>query len=438
MFTYIKLHNFKCFDDIRIDLTDKRNNPKKLIILYGGNASGKTNFLSVFSFLQNTFTSMMIRDLFSSFLIKDNTSQEEVERLIKESQFRIEDLIKEYKMIGSDNETMSVEVGFQIEDQTGSYLIETNNSSIIKEKLEFVIEKNRGTYIDLDSEKKQINKKQFLTTDSFNEIKNSCNKYWGQHTFLSILHFECKDKVESFFKDNISESLKKVLNFFQKISVRDFSISSEKRRRQFEIQHKYIFRIDRGIILEQHFEKLIIIEKCLNEILPKLFKNIKHVYYRKYNDDHSIRYTLFIQNLISGKIRDIEITKESSGLKKFLRLLPYLIYFSKGQTLVIDEFDNGLHDIFIKTLIESVYNTFNSQAIVTTHNTYIMEANIPKECFYTISDSNDGIREIKHITFYDPKIGQHTNIRKQYLSDKYGGLPIVSSINFKRLYECFR
>ena len=40
MFTYIKLKNYKSFDDITIDLSDKNGNPKKLVIIYGENAAG--------------------------------------------------------------------------------------------------------------------------------------------------------------------------------------------------------------------------------------------------------------------------------------------------------------------------------------------------------------------------------------------------------------
>ena len=46
MFTYIKLKNYKSFDDITIDLSDKNGNPKKLVIIYGENAAGKTKTTS--------------------------------------------------------------------------------------------------------------------------------------------------------------------------------------------------------------------------------------------------------------------------------------------------------------------------------------------------------------------------------------------------------
>ena len=35
MFTCVKLKNFKSFNDITLDLTDKNNRPKSLVLIYG-------------------------------------------------------------------------------------------------------------------------------------------------------------------------------------------------------------------------------------------------------------------------------------------------------------------------------------------------------------------------------------------------------------------
>lgn len=48
MFEYIRLKNFKSFGDIEFNLLDKKGNPKKLILLYGENGIGKSNFTRMF------------------------------------------------------------------------------------------------------------------------------------------------------------------------------------------------------------------------------------------------------------------------------------------------------------------------------------------------------------------------------------------------------
>lgn len=46
MFTKITLENFRSFDHIVFDLTEKGNVPKHLAVLYGENGAGKSNLMS--------------------------------------------------------------------------------------------------------------------------------------------------------------------------------------------------------------------------------------------------------------------------------------------------------------------------------------------------------------------------------------------------------
>ena len=51
MFTKITLENFRSFDHIELDLTEKGNTAKHLAILYGENGAGKSNLMSAFVLL---------------------------------------------------------------------------------------------------------------------------------------------------------------------------------------------------------------------------------------------------------------------------------------------------------------------------------------------------------------------------------------------------
>ena len=50
MFEYIKLKNFKSLKEVELNLLDKHNNPKKLILIYGENGIGKSNLASSFCY----------------------------------------------------------------------------------------------------------------------------------------------------------------------------------------------------------------------------------------------------------------------------------------------------------------------------------------------------------------------------------------------------
>ena len=105
----------------------------------------------------------------------------------------------------------------------------------------------------------------------------------------------------------------------------------------------------------------------------------------------------------------------------------------KGSVAVIDEFDTGIHDLLVKALATSLYDSIEGQLIMTTHNTLLMESDIPKECIYVINEVETGEKEIQCILHYNNKIGEKNNIRRQYLFGKYTGIPEDPNIDFRSL-----
>ena len=48
MFRYMKLKNYKSLVDVYVDFTTKKDEPKKLVLLYGENGAGKSNLMASF------------------------------------------------------------------------------------------------------------------------------------------------------------------------------------------------------------------------------------------------------------------------------------------------------------------------------------------------------------------------------------------------------
>lgn len=115
---------------------------------------------------------------------------------------------------------MLLEFGFNINGKRGRYLLETNNTQIIQEKLEFILTKKRGIYFDISENKSSINEKIFLDKNTYTEIKTSCLKFWGKHSFLSILFHEVNDKSDKFIRDQISDNFDDFLKFISRISCK--------------------------------------------------------------------------------------------------------------------------------------------------------------------------------------------------------------------------
>lgn len=76
---------------------------------------------------------------------------------------------------------------------------------------------------------------------------------------------------------------------------------------------------------------------------------------------------------------------------------------------------------------------------ITTHNTLLMESDIPKESIYTIYETENGSKKIECITQRpDNKIQKNTNIRKQYLAGGYRGIPKKIHIDFNQLLKTLK
>jgi len=433
MFEYIYLKNYKSFGEVRFDLTDKQGNPKKMVLIYGENGIGKSNLASAFFMLSETLRTMDVRDIMQSILSErpDAINEEDFSRLIRLRYKDLETLIRENKMVASD-EPMLLEVGFRLNDRSGRYLIETDDNQLIHERLEYVLAKNKGTYFDITPEKISISTKIFQDRASYNEIKSACSKFWGKHTLLSILLHESDDKANEYIKEQISDNFEAVLSFFTRMSCK-IKFGSYQERGGICLPHEIFGDFDEGNISIKDEELLDKTENMLNIFFKSSYRDVKKVFYKRIKKETSIHYQLMQTKTIAGKDRDIEFSMESTGTQYLLQLLPYMLVVVDGSVAVIDEFDTGVHDLLVKKLVQSLYATLTGQLIMTTHSTLLMEAKIPKECIYVINELENGSKEIEPISHYDQKIHENTNIRNQYLKGVYKGIPAPSDINFASL-----
>ncbi len=171
----------------------------------------------------------------------------------------------------------------------------------------------------------------------------------------------------------------------------------------------------------------------LNAFLKLTYKDIVKAYYKRTYEENHIQYQLVVTKNIAGKARDIDFSLESTGTQALIQQLPFMLVVVTGSVAIIDEFDTGIHDLLVKALATSLYECIEGQLIMTTHNTLLMESDIPKECIYVINEVDSGEKEIQCILHYNNKIGDKNNIRRQYLVGKYTGIPEEPTIDFKSL-----
>ena len=434
MFEYVNLKNYKSFGNIKFNLLDRNKNPKKMILIYGENGIGKSNIASAFFMLSETLRTMDVRDLMEALLSDESEHAKDKDTLKKYFRLRykdIETLIKENKTVSSDD-PMVMEFGFQINGKSGKYLLEMNDSQIIHERLEYTLTQRKGIYFDITPEKSTINAKIFQDKSALQTIKKACNKFWGKHSLLSIVLHELDDKADSYIRDQLEENFARLLSFFTKISCK-IKFGSRQERGIIGLPHEIMGEFEKGHLPKCDEDILNNTEEMLNTFFKITYKDIVRAYYQKTYGDDEIEYQLMLSKIIAGKQREIDFSLESTGTQALIQQLPFMLVSAKGAVSIIDEFDTGILDLLVKALATSLYDCIEGQLIMTTHNTLLMESDIPKECIYVINEAVAGEKEIQCILHYNNKIGEKNNVRKQYLFGKYSGIPEEPTIDFKSL-----
>lgn len=446
MFTCVKLKNFKSFNDITLDLTDKNNRPKSLVLIYGENGIGKSNLASAFYMLSETLRTMEFRDLMQEIFNNKpkNISDSELRSLFTSRFKDIETLINENKTVDS-TENLYMEFHLDIKGKNAKYILEMNNSEIVHESLDCILAKNKGHAIDISPKRAFLSEKIFKDKSIIDDFKLLINKFWGKHSFLAILMHEYSDKSAHYYKDKISKNLLDILFYLRRMSC-NLKIGNHAEYGLIGLPNYYLKNFDHGEIKTKEVGKLLRAETMLNKFFTSTYRDIEGIYYDKESaENDTIKYTLYVRKNICGTIRNINFDLESTGTQALLRLLPFLLASIEGSTVIIDEFDSGIHDLLSRSLIKSIFKDISGQLIMTTHNTSLMDnttsvdnnpslPDIPAECIYTINeDDSNGQKRISCILEHNNKLNSNSNIRKQYVQGKYHGIPDNISLDFKEL-----
>ena len=439
MFTYIKLKNYKSLIELEVDLTKKENTPKKLISIYGENGVGKSNFVDSFYTLKRIVSTRTINEKIRILTEKQKELQTDdfdkalyffgqLGSIIKNGFFSNSiDIINECKTIDS-KDNMIIEVGFKIKSKTGIYCIETDDADIISEKLDFTLNKNKVNFFEMTKKEKYLNESVFIDHEYKKEILSIIEKYWGKHSLLSLIAYEIEDKKENYVKKKIFNGMFEVINFFSSLSI----LSRNKMEVFKDIEEEKLFY---GTLSVSEEKKLTKIENVINTFFTALFSDIKQAYYKKKIDNDKINYVLCFKKNIYNKLIDIEYNRESTGTKNILKILPYLISAAKGKTVIIDEIDNGVHDLLMLKILENLSENLKGQLIITTHNTLLLEEEFIKDSIYIFKVDENANKKLLALNKFEGRVHPNLSIRKRYLKGLYGGIPFPMDIDFNELIE---
>ena len=442
MFTKITLENFRSFDHIVFDLTEKGNVPKHLAVLYGENGAGKSNLMSAFVLLPELTRTMDVRDAYERLLTRDAIFQDEKMEKVMREQMRhslrdMSAIIKDYRMIDCEDPIVA-EYEFNINGNNGCYRVEFGQDEIVHERLEYVLNRRRGLYFDCSSDGILINDTVIQGTngkDFLVDVKETAKRYWGKHSLLAILLYEMKDKSNAFGRDNVTENFNTVLREFRGLSC---AVSmGNKSWEGLSSKLQVLKRPLQGHLSLRRETELDYASDFFTQLFTSVDLSVRKIFYKKEFHDDEIYYKLIEEKYIAGNYRRIDFERESAGNCQLLNISCYLLTACMGGVVLLDEAEANIHDLLFQKLLEEIRPILKGQVIMTTHNTMLMEASFAREATYILSvdPDNPSDKKIRCISDYRKRTYAANNIRNKYLNCEYGGVPELRQTEFQESIE---
>lgn len=423
MLIYFKIKNFRSIkNELILDMTKHYrsdssalknnhfkiggNNLIKSLILYGRNASGKSNILKAFRAL--------------TYLI--NTSDK----------LKHEEILQPYEPYLFEKSNMTLPVEFEIcfiakDNFKYRYSIKFNKERFLYESLFFwpngveskLFERNLDNFTfgeyykgeKVSIQKELLRNQLYLSKSATRNIEflKEVFIFFTKYLFVSTIHAEDYDSYlirsacDFMVKDNLRKENMKILLKAADTNILDFAIT--------KIDEKN-FKFPENVPDE-------IKKAFMDQFLYKIFTN----------------HNLF-ENGEKVGIKKIPLNFESLGTKKLLAVGGLILdALLDGSVLIIDELDKSLHPLLTRMLISLFHNKKNNpnnaQLIFATHDSSLLDNNLfDREQIGLVDKEYEGntifykLRDIKGVRKNIP-------FEKWYLSGKFDAIPVLSDIELK-------
>lgn len=362
----------------------------KTAVIYGANASGKTNVLLALNFIK---------------ALVMNSHNHQKGQGIKFTPFKLD---KKYL-----SKPTKMSIVFVKDKVKYNYNISFNNEKVLEESL-FHYPNNKKALIFQRS-----NTTEYKFTTNEKEQKLISERTLPNTLYLSKAtqeNFQKTAQAFDWFKDNLQ-----VITATDHPGLADFTVNLLK---QNDESKKYILKAlleaDVGIDDISTISKKVS-TKELKNIPPELAKII-------FGDKQEVD-AYQIQTLHKGVVFDFQ-DEESEGTRRIFSLIgPWIDSLRKGRTLIVDELDTKLHHLLNLFLIglfhDPTQNKKNAQLVFTTHNTNLLDQDIFRrdQIWFTEKNAETGSSDLYSLTEYSPR--NDKDIEKGYLAGKYGALPFI-------------
>jgi len=418
-FEPVKYRDEKHLEDTYIYKTKSGIEVLKLAIIYGANASGKTNILRALGFLKD-------------FIIKPS-----IFRLIEGTR------VTPYKFTKEKKPTI-FEVEFIYNDKKYKYFLKLDEKRVISEKLYSFNPKKAlvfHRYVEKDNIKvkfgskiklSKLEKEKILletldnrsTLTSFleinikiPEIEDTIKWFFEVFKFPIFPHTNLKDwATENYYNNYVDKT-----NILKILRKADFNISDIK----IEREEKELNNEDKKLL--ELISKLI--EEGVKNNIPKAKLSEAKIMELKEN-------FLFGHN-VNGETYYLKYDEESAGTQRFFQFAVILDLMMKNSLIFpIDEIEASLHPDLVEFFLKMyLANTKNSQLILTTHYRELLQNKdwLRRDViWFTEKNINDSSTELFSLTDFKSDVVRNTSsIYNAYKRGQLGAVPYFESYKLK-------
>jgi AAA15 family ATPase/GTPase len=406
----------------------------KSSVIFGANASGKSNLIKAIDFGQN----LVLNKTESDNIINFQNFRLDSEYVNKNSkiEYEFQHKGKNYAYGFVFNKVQIVEEWlFEITKTRDIKIFERNNIEVEKYDLDAIIKSNKST------EEKQFlkfiakgtpNNKLFLNEIRSRKVKENVS---GIDDLLNVIDWFQNSLKVIFPEDKYNEGLK-------------FELKEDgELLKSFEEFLNYFDTGINGVCLEKiDYESVDIprpiLEKIKDDLLNIKSENIRASILSGKNTTYFIstknNELLFHKFMTKHKVQGKEINEkfdtsdESDGTNRIIDFIPIIMDLLKGDNVfIIDEMERSLHPNLIYDLIDlflSKSKNVNSQLILASHESSLLTQNLLRkdEVWFTVK-GEDGATKLHSLEQYNIRFDK--KIRKDYLLGRFKAIPKIGNRN---------
>lgn len=384
---------------------EKNPNIKRLLkssVIYGANASGKTNVIIALNVMQR--------------MVILSKNKNKGDPFITYNPFVLDDYHSKIPT--------TFKIHFIQENTEYKYSFSYNLDRIVTEELSYFVGKKEIYIFKREKDK-------FEPFIDHEELTNLFQHTGDNVLFLSKANNEYKKfgPVFEWFNKHLI-AIGPLSRISEKRTIDYMNKSPENKKRIVDFMQFADFDISNIVGNHNKMDNPEVLEKFKKIISALSFQDDKNDVDRKIEIDASELKS--IRKKIDGSeiVQDF-MTFESEGTKQFFKIAGLWLETlqEKCRVLIVDEFDIQLHpdlqQYLIRVFHDPEINQTGSQLIFTTHNTKLLASNFFRREQIWFTEKNSDTKSTKLYSLIDYEKRQDRSIEKGYYLGRYGGLPDI-------------